>query len=490
MTYSIESSALFTDVILYNDMNDDPEDVHDLFVSNFYEYHGHDITVKYTKPVTEILTDEILDNAIADDPAFDHIILCDNVIINAERNAEMYYSTEDNDEIVSYYDEENLVKYIQHILTFRVTYMLTHTQTMFFLISKCICPEVFPTTFVSVIVGNIMLYVHDDCMVSEYAYVENNDIKHHNTISNESRDSSEINIDDQWYHDDMSLDCAHHHRENKHTHWRIMQEVEAYQKYLEWRAFGASSDYNNFICDVPASMNNVHYTNQPPLIDSGASLCGTNNVKLLNEGSVQQCEPMTVKGPFGSAGTSPDVKGDFGVLGLNMVHMYNMNGTLLAVSAICDGGKANIEHVCIFTKNYFQAYPVTDIVKALEMISTCQPTISGIRRNNLYELAEKPAPIPREVSLFLMDVFVNLSDVRPKSLYLKVHYVTGHPGVYGMEWHKKNSVNAQYTKQDAEQNRDICPGWHMRAPGCCTPSQTNDRVRWPAGKHTWLLQRH
>ena len=96
MTYSIESSALFTDVILYNDMNDDPEDVHDLFVSTFYEYHGHDITVKYTKHATEIL-----DNAIADDPDFDHIFLYDNVIIHDERNAEMYYSTENIDEIVS-----------------------------------------------------------------------------------------------------------------------------------------------------------------------------------------------------------------------------------------------------------------------------------------------------------------------------------------------------------------------------------------------------
>ena len=42
-----------------------------------------------------------------------------------------------------------------------------------------------------------------------------------------------------------------------------------------------------------------------------------------------------------------------------------------------------------------------------------------------------------------------VADFTPASNYDRVHRVTGHPGKSGMQWHRKNSINGAYSKQDA-----------------------------------------
>ena len=48
--------------------------------------------------------------------------------------------------------------------------------------------------------------------------------------------------------------------------------------------------------------------------------------------------------------------------------------------------------------------------------------------------------------------------IRPKSLYEDVHASTGHPGYTGMQWHQKNTIDANYTDKDAAAPRGICEG--------------------------------
>ena len=59
--------------------------------------------------------------------------------------------------------------------------------------------------------------MHDDCILHACTYIASEDISNHNTISYESCDSSDINIGDNWSNDDMSLDCAHLHRDKEQT---------------------------------------------------------------------------------------------------------------------------------------------------------------------------------------------------------------------------------------------------------------------------------
>jgi hypothetical protein len=52
----------------------------------------------------------------------------------------------------------------------------------------------------------------------------------------------------------------------------------------------------------------------------------------------------------------------------------------------------------------------------------------------------------------------SIADFKPASLYDHVHMVTGHPGVKGMMWHQKNSLNAKFTTPDASRQRGTCKG--------------------------------
>ena len=42
------------------------------------------------------------------------------------------------------------------------------------------------------------------------------------------------------------------------------------------------------------------------------------------------------------------------------------------------------------------------------------------------------------------------------STYDRVHMVTGHPGLHGMNWHRQHSINAAYSSHDAAAPRPVC----------------------------------
>jgi hypothetical protein len=83
-------------------------------------------------------------------------------------------------------------------------------------------------------------------------------------------------------------------------------------------------------------------------IDSGASVSGTPDVSNLLHGSVRPAPKYIVHGSIGSSTALPSVQGLYGDLQLEMIVMKELNSTLLSVSAICDGGKDDRAHVCVF----------------------------------------------------------------------------------------------------------------------------------------------
>jgi hypothetical protein len=51
-----------------------------------------------------------------------------------------------------------------------------------------------------------------------------------------------------------------------------------------------------------------------------------------------------------------------------------------------------------------------------------------------------------------------MSNSKSVSKYDEVHLALGHPGKFGMKWHNKNTLNANYTAEDAERERPVCEG--------------------------------
>ncbi len=479
-----------------------PDEIYDQYVNTFQasSHHGTmrsrispSSTVEYSHHMNSFQSTSILNESSYDDinavqgGIVDHsceVHDVDNQNVYVSENSDvahamyhecddatytMYNDDDDISEIVGYYYEETDIKRVKHMLALRVSHTIVKHFNMFFFISKCVSPEVFPNSYVTAMVEHIMSFVID--VYIPYVHMnENHDDQSH--ISEESFDPYIYynEGDDEWGDGTLAHDYALR-QQSKQCYYSNLADAQITSIMSNIRNYGndiesVSSDtdsisiFSKFVCDDTEYMNSMRHEQRKPLIDSGASLCGTNNKLLLTEGSVRPCESMTISGPFGGAGTQPDVKGNFGVLGLNMIHMESMHGTLVAVSAITDGGEAQVEHVCIFTRTGFNAYPLQSINNAMKMLTLCKPTMSGTRRNNLYELDSGPSPISNEVRLFLMgiqlDVQMNLCSVKCKSLYLQVHHVTGHPGVFSMNWHRKNSLGAQFTRQDAERTRELC----------------------------------
>jgi hypothetical protein len=56
------------------------------------------------------------------------------------------------------------------------------------------------------------------------------------------------------------------------------------------------------------------------------------------------------------------------------------------------------------------------------------------------------------------DIKMFMTNSRTKSKYDEVHNALGHPGKFGMSWHNKNTLNAQYTIEDENSSRPVCEG--------------------------------
>jgi hypothetical protein len=62
-------------------------------------------------------------------------------------------------ELVAYYEGESELRFAEHILTFLLIRSIVLNQTMLFVFSKCVYPEVFPRSFVGNVVENIMRFL-------------------------------------------------------------------------------------------------------------------------------------------------------------------------------------------------------------------------------------------------------------------------------------------------------------------------------------------
>ena len=51
-----------------------------------------------------------------------------------------------------------------------------------------------------------------------------------------------------------------------------------------------------------------------------------------------------------------------------------------------------------------------------------------------------------------------IANTKVKSKYGEVHLALGHPGHEVMEWHRRNTLNAAYTQEDADLVRPVCEG--------------------------------
>ena len=73
----------------------------------------------------------------------------------------------------------------------------------------------------------------------------------------------------------------------------------------------------------------------------------------------------------------------------------------------------------------------------------------GTRHNGLYH---------EEKEFLNNDIRMFMTHSKTKSKYEEVHNALGHPGKFGMSWHNKNTLNAQFTSEDENNSRPVCEG--------------------------------
>jgi hypothetical protein len=331
------------------------------------------------------------------------------------------YIGSDSGDLVAKYECESGLKYAEQILTFLLIGNVVQRQTMLFVVSKCVSSEVFPMLFVAGVVENILIFMRSSVLSID----DSNDIPVHSP----DFDGYENYYDTHLLHNEGS------------DYWDTHSDRSSVSsQYHHWlHAFGVSD---------PRMVFNYVSRAACTYIDSGASVCGTPSVSNLLPGTVKQGPQFVVHGSIGATTAMPDAQGLYGSLGLDILVMKELNSTLLSVSAICDGGKDKKEHVCLFDKFGAHVYVASEICDQVSSISyAAVPVMSFVRENNLYALQKK---VPSHVSMFLFSI-------KPRSLYTELHRVTGHGGVENQKWHRKNSVNAQYTIKDAaESSQRIC----------------------------------
>lgn len=188
--------------------------------------------------------------------------------------------------------------------------------------------------------------------------------------------------------------------------------------------------------------------NETSLFDTGASRSGTSNKNLLYD--IKKCDDITVQGAFGPP-YRPTVRGKLGPLGLDTVLIPEMNETLLSVYQICNGGSKNFQCAAIFTSEGCRVFRLDCIRDALaSMDKSGGEIMRGMCHNGLYH-EDKTFATSRTFKMML-------TSFKPSSKYDQVHLTLGHPGKKGMEWHRRNTINAKYTDEDAVSPRPVCPG--------------------------------
>lgn len=184
------------------------------------------------------------------------------------------------------------------------------------------------------------------------------------------------------------------------------------------------------------------------LFDTGASRSGTNSEKLLT--NVQKCENIIVQGAFGPP-FRPSLKGSLGPLELDTVVIPDMNETLLSVSQICNGGSTSFQCLAVFTTEGCRVFKIDSVREALTIMhKTGHEIMRGFCHHGLYH----------EDKSFVNDnnIRMLLTHSKSNSIYDTLHRALGHPGKLGMEWHKRNTLNANYTSEDEQMIRPVCEG--------------------------------
>jgi hypothetical protein len=106
--------------------------------------------------------------------------------------------------------------------------------------------------------------------------------------------------------------------------------------------------------------------------------------------------------------------------------------------------------VAVFTAKGCRVFTQDSILQALSIMDISGSEIMrGMCSGGLYIQGEVPHKTIEHVKS------KKTTDI---SLYDRVHMVTGHQGERGMEWHRRNSINARYTSEDANAPRLACNG--------------------------------
>jgi hypothetical protein len=225
------------------------------------------------------------------------------------------------------------------------------------------------------------------------------------------------------------------------------------------------------------------------IFDSGATKSGTCHRSLMK--NIKPCQQLTVQGPFG-ASISPKEEGLLTTLDIPCIHIAQLEGTILSVSDLC---KKDI--VLVFTSEGCRGFKAQTVGEALKLMDNSGVEVMrGLQENGLYVQRPLPTPSqahapPAEEMLLQMSppipfdplsstavrtqwmhdsIQANVAarrvpgakifykNVAPTSLYDQVHHALGHPGLQGMAWHKKHTIGADYTDEDAAQVRSLCKG--------------------------------
>ena len=198
-----------------------------------------------------------------------------------------------------------------------------------------------------------------------------------------------------------------------------------------------------------SNMKSAKFSNdQSSIFDTGASKSGTSDSKILTD--LEKCEKVTVQGAFGPP-CIPSLKGKLGPLELETLVIPGMNETLLSVYQVCNGGSKDFQCIALFTTEGCRIFKLDSVRQAIkDMHDNGIEIMRGLVNQGLYH--EDKSFIPTKSLRMLM------ASTKSASKYDQVHLVLGHPGKKGMEWHRKNTLNADYTQEDAELIRPVCEG--------------------------------
>ena len=139
-----------------------------------------------------------------------------------------------------------------------------------------------------------------------------------------------------------------------------------------------------------------------------------------------------------------------GPLGLETVVIPDMHETLLSVYQICNGGSENFQCISVFSTEGCRIFKFDSVREALKLMHDNGTEIMrGTCVNGLYH---------EDKTFKNTDIKMFLTHSKVKSVYDEVHLPLGHPGNAGMQWHNKNTLNAQYTTEDENKIRPVCEG--------------------------------